>query len=87
MIILTDLKHVQDLQSNLRATFDTPQGKEVMNYLEQIGSWYPSIFDSLDTNAVIARDANRRLLGTIKTLLKLDPSVIVQMAKQEETNG
>lgn len=81
---LTDIRYVKDLQANLRATLDTPAGKEVMRFLESIGGWTPNIFDTLDTNEVIARDANRRLIGTIKSLLELSPEQIVALAKQKE---
>ena len=80
---LTDIRYVKDLQNNLRI-FDSEQGKEVMRFLESIGGWTPNIFDTLETNEVIARDANRRLIGTIKTLLELTPEAIVQLAKKEE---
>ncbi len=80
---LTDIRYVKDLQNNLRI-LDSPQGKEVMIFLESIGGWTPNIFDTLETNEVIARDANRRLIGTIKTLMTLPPEAIVQLAKQKE---
>ena len=79
---LTDIRFVKDLQNNLRI-FDSPQGQEVMKFLESIGGWTPNIFDSLDTNEVIARDANRRLIGTIKTLMILTPEQIVALATKE----
>ena len=84
MINLTNIGEVIALQSNIRTTFDTPQGKECMKFIEQIGSWTPTVFDTLDTNEVIARDANRRLIGTLKSLLTLKPSEITQMANQGE---
>ena len=79
---LTDIRYVKDLQNNLRI-FDSPQGKEVMLFLESIGGWTPNIFDTLETNEVIARDANRRLIGTIKTLMILTPEQIVALANKE----
>ena len=81
---LTDIRFVKDLQSNLRASLDTPAGKEVMRFIESIGGWTPNIFDTLETNEVIARDATRRLIGTLKTLLELSPEQIVALAKQKE---
>lgn len=84
MIRLDDMNDVIALQSNMRSTFDTPQGKEIMKFLEQIGSWTPTIFDTLETNEVIARDANRRLIGTLKSLLEYSPAQIVALAKQGE---
>lgn len=81
---LTDITYVRELQSNLRATLDTPAGKEVMDFIEQIGGWWPDVFDTCETNEVIARDANRRLIGTLKSVMKLTPEQIVAMAQQKE---
>ncbi len=80
---LTDIRYVKDLQNSLRI-FDSEQGKVVMSFLESIGGWTPNIFDTLETNEVIARDANRRLIGTIKTLLTLTPEQVVALAKERE---
>ena len=79
-MILTNLEEVRALKSDMHACFDTPQGKEVMSFLEQIGGWTPSVMDSMETNDIIARDANRRLLGTLKTILELSPDQIVTLA-------
>ena len=59
------------LKSNIHVTFDSPQGKETMKFIEKIGSWYPNMLDTSETNEVIARDANRRLIGTLKTIMQL----------------
>ena len=80
---MTDIKYVSGLKSNLHATFDSPQGKEAMKFMEKIGSWYPNIMDSNETNDIIARDATRRLLGTIKTILELSADQIVTLARQQ----
>ena len=79
---LTNIADVKALQSNLIATFESPQGKSVMEYIEAIGSWYPKMSDSGETNEIIARDANRRLIGTLKTMMKLTPEQIVTLAKE-----
>lgn len=81
---LTNLDVVKTLQGNIRTTFNSPQGQEVMKFIEEIGSWYPNVYDSSDTNEIIARDANRRLIGTLKTLLDLSPEAIMLLAKREE---
>ena len=83
MIDLTKREDAALLASNLHATFDSPQGKEAMAFMEQIGGWIPTCFDSGDTNDIIARDANRRLIGTIKTLLTYSPEQIVALANQQ----
>lgn len=67
------------LRSNIIATFDSPQGKETMRYIEKIGSWYPRMDDSMETNDIIARDANRRLIATLKTIMQLTPQQIVAL--------
>jgi len=79
---LTTVDEIKGLQSNLIATFETPQGKSVMEYIEQIGSWYPRMSDSGETNEIIARDANRRLIGTIKTMMKLTPEQIQALTQE-----
>ena len=65
------LIEAQTLKSNIHATFETPSGKETMKFLEKIGGWTPSIYDSGDTNEIIARDSNRRLIGTLKTIMNI----------------
>ena len=81
---LTDLDEVRALKQNMHACFDSPSGKEVMAFIEQIGSWYPNVLDTSETNDIIARDANRKLIGTLKTILMLSPEQIVELAGGEE---
>jgi hypothetical protein len=83
MINLADPKVAAALKSNLHATFDSPQGQEAMRFMEQIGSWYPNIADPMDTNSIVSRDATRRLIGTIKTILALSPEQISSLADQQ----
>ena len=70
------------LKQNVHLTFESPQGKEVMAYIEKIGHWTPTVYDSGETNEIIARDANRRLIGTLKTIMILNTEQIVLL--QEE---
>jgi hypothetical protein len=84
MINLCNMDEARALKSNLHTAFETPQGQEAMKFMEQIGRWYPNMMDSTDTNDIIARDATRRMLGTIKTILALSPEQIVTLAKQTE---
>ena len=81
---LTDRAEAAALINVMRSTFDSPQGKEAMKYIEHIGGWIPTMDDSMQTNNIIARDANRRLIGTIKTLLTISPDQLVMMARQQE---
>lgn len=82
MIDFTNKDQVASLKSNMHTTFESPQGKEVMEFIEQIGSWYPNMMDSLDTNEVIARDANRRLIGTLKTVMNLSVDQLMQLGER-----
>lgn len=81
---LKEINAVRALKSNLHATFDSPQGKETMKFMKEIGGWWPTEFDSMDTNSIIARDANRRMLGTIRTILDLSAEQIVALAQSKE---
>jgi len=82
---MTDLKSivaVKALQSNLRASLDTPQGKEVIVFLEEICGWYD--FEETDPNMILIKHGKRQVLATIKTLLELTPDQIVAVAQQKE---
>jgi hypothetical protein len=84
---LTDLDTVKALQSDLRATFETPQGKEVMRFLEEACGWYESVFDPINRDMVLINAGKREVVATIKTLLRLDASQVVELAKQKEANA
>ena len=82
---MTDLKSivaVKALQSNLRASLDTPQGKEVIVFLEEICGWYD--FEETDPNMILIKHGKRAVLATFKTLLELTPDQIVAVAQQKE---
>lgn len=81
---LQNIDYVQGLQSNLRATFETPQGKEVMEFLEQACGWYESIFDPVNKDLVLINAGKREVVATLKTLLRLKPEQIVALAQQKE---
>lgn len=72
------------LKSNFHVVFDSPQGKEVLDYLKKICSWYPTVYDSSDTNLIIARDANRKIVGTIETILRLNADQLKQIMGEEK---
>lgn len=84
MINMKNKRDVAALKSNMHATFDTPQGKEVMLFLEQSCSWYQSIYDPSSPDLSLINDGKRQVLATIKTLLKLGPEQIVALVKQSE---
>jgi len=81
---LTDKKYVSALKSNVHATFDSPQGQEVMEFLEQTCCWYQSVWDKDNPDMTLINDGKRQVLATIKTILTLSPEQIVALAEQKE---
>lgn len=81
MINLANLEEVRGLQSNLRTSLDTPSGKEVMTFLEEICGWYD--FEDTDPNTILIKHGKRQVLATIKTLLKLSAEQIVAITQNE----
>jgi len=76
------LEHVKGLQSNLRATLATPQGQEVMKFLEGVCGWFD--FNETEPHLIQIAHGKRQVLATIKTLLELKPEQIVALAKEKE---
>lgn len=81
---LTNINEVKALQSNIHATFDTPQGKEVMRFLEVSCGWYESVFDVVDKERILVNAGRREVVATIKTLLENSAESIVALAKSKE---
>lgn len=77
------LNDASALKKNIHATFESTYGKEAMKYIEKIGSWTPTMYDSGETNEIIARDANRRLIGTLKSIMILTAEQIVTLTQGE----
>lgn len=84
MIDMNDVRVVKKLKQDIHFVFDSPQGKDVLEFIKDISGWIPTKWDSSETNDIIARDANRRLIGTILTILELSPDQIVACANQSE---
>lgn len=81
---MSDINYVNGLKSNMHATFDSPQGKEVIRYLEQACGWYRSIYTAgADRDEVLINDGKRQVLATIKSILELSPEQIVAVATKE----
>lgn len=80
MIDLNNLTDVISLQSNLRASLGTPQGQEVVRFLEEICGWYD--FNEIDPTMILIKHGKRQVLATIKTLLELSPEQIVALTKE-----
>ena len=72
------------LKSNMHATFDSPQGKEIMDFLEQSCCWYQSVWSPSSPELTLINDGKRQVLATIKTVLESSPSQIVALATQSE---
>lgn len=81
---MTKIEDVAALKSNVHATFDTPQGREVMKFLEMSCCWYKSVWTPGNPEMTLVNDGKRQVLATIKTILELSPDQIVYMAKQSE---
>lgn len=81
MIDLGNVEEVRGLQSNLRASLGSPEGKEVIKFLEEICGWYD--FNEVDPNMILIKHGKRQVLATIKTLLRLNPEQIVALTNKE----
>lgn len=81
---MTDRAYVSGLKSNMHSIFDSPQGKEVMKFLEQTCCWYRSVWDPASPDMTLINDGKRQVLATIKTILELGPDQIVNIAQQKE---
>lgn len=81
---MSDPKFVGALKSNMHATFDSPQGKEVLKYLEMTCCWYKSILDPDSPDMTLINDGKRQVIATIKTILELPAEQISALAKQKE---
>ncbi len=83
MVRLDNLDDVKQLKADLHQSFDSESGQRALNFIKQIGGWWPTHFDSKDTNDIIGRDHTRRVLGTIRTLMQLNPEQIVALNNKE----
>ena len=82
-----DVNFAAALKSNMHATFDSPQGKEVIRYLEQSCGWYRSIYTAgADRDEALINDGKRQVIATIKSILMLTPDQIAAIAEGEQ-NG
>jgi len=81
---LTDLSEVKAIHNNIRTVFDTPQGREVLSFLEEAAGWYESIFDPENRDHILINAGRREVVATLHTFLRYSPEQIVAMAKQKE---
>jgi hypothetical protein len=77
MIDLSSLDDVKILQSNLRASLGTDQGKEVVKFLEEICGWYD--FSEINPDMILIKHGKRQVLATLKTLLELTAEQVVEV--------
>lgn len=82
---LTNLEEVKVLKSNMHHCFDTPQGKEVMKFLEATCCWYHSVLVPSHPDMTLINDGKRQVVATIKTILELSPDQISGLAQQKES--
>jgi hypothetical protein len=81
---MTDVEFVKALKSNMHSTFESPQGQEVMKFLEATCCWYQSIWNASHPDYALMNDGKRQVLSTIKTIMALSPEQIVSLAKGKE---
>ena len=84
---ILDIEYVKSLKQNMHAVFDTPQGKDVMDYLEAACGWYESVWDPQDKDRVLINAGRREVVATIKTFLKHSPEHIASLAQQKEIDN
>lgn len=80
---MTDKEYVAGLKSNMHTVFDSPQGKEVLRFLEISCRWYQTVFSSAGPEATLINDGKRQVIATIKTILDLSPEQIVNLAQMQ----
>jgi hypothetical protein len=78
---LTNLRDVKVIQQEMHQVFDSPSGKVVMGFLEQICGWYD--FNRENPDAILIAHGKRQVLATIKTLLDHPADVVHTMTKGE----
>lgn len=79
-----EINDIKALKANVHATFDTPQGKEVMRFLEKSCCWYQSVWVPGQAELTLINDGKRQVLATIKTILECSPDQISAIINQAE---
>jgi len=78
------LQEVKEIQSNIRAVFNTPAGEKVMEFLEQACGWYESVFSPSNRDLTLINDGKRQVVGTLKTFQKFSPEEILKIINYYE---
>ena len=81
---LKDINTATSLKSSMHTLFDSPQGKEVMEYLEKTCCWYQSCLVPGSSEHTLINDGKRQVLATIKTILRLTPEQISALVRNGE---
>ena len=81
---LADIKELNKVHSNINATFNTAQGKEVLEFLEEACGWYESIYDPVNRDRTLINAGRREVVATIKTFLKHSPDELHHLVQQKE---
>lgn len=81
---LNDYNTAKGVKANFHATFDTPQGQEVMAFLEATCCWRQSVWSPQNPDMTLINDGKRQVVATIKSILELSPEQIVAIANQQE---
>ena len=74
-----DIEKVRVLKSNFHTAFETPQGKEVIEFLENACHWYQSCIDEHNPELTYVNDGKRQVLATIKTILECSPEQLLSL--------
>lgn len=81
---MTDPEYVKALKANLHTVFGTPQGQEVMRWLEISCGWYHSVYSPQDPNMTLINDGKRQVVATIKTVMECTVDQVVAMTTVKE---
>ena len=81
---MQDKNYVTGLKSNIHACFESPQGKEVMKFLENTCCWYRSVWSPESPDLTLINDGKRQVVATLKTIMELSPDQIVALAQKKE---
>lgn len=78
MINVENVDEIRQLQDDLNTVFNNETGKRVMDFLEEISGQSLPIFDPSNINITLVNEGKRQIVLTIKTLLRLKPTQVVE---------
>ena len=83
---MNNIDYVSTVKGSMHVVFDSPQGKEVMAFLEKTCCWYQSCLVPGQPDMTMVNDGKRQVLATIKSILELSPEQIVNLVQSSEDN-